>query len=188
MGLSKRGLKIKSSKRHDKNKDRELNEEEIFDNNNEGMAVDDTSSQVSSQDHNKPENLFNCSNKTVIIKNLTLSVSEEDLESFIKSQCESFNIEDIRIVRDKKGNSKGFAFVDFPTIEEATNCSKILNNKILLDNMLSCAVSKPPALGENDKRTIFINNLPFDATEDAIRSTFEKVNISLIHLSVWTIT
>jgi RNA recognition motif-containing protein len=140
------------------------------------MIVDDTSSQMSSQDiNNKPENLLNNTNKTVIIKNLSLSINEDDLQSFIKTQV-NYPIEDIRIVRDKKGNSKGFAFADFSTTEDASNCAKILNNQKLLDQNLSCAVSKPPALGENDKRTIFINNLPFDATDETVRSTFEKVN------------
>jgi len=139
------------------------------------MAADDESSQLSNE--KRGGDIFNNSNKTVIIKNLSLSVNEEDLEAIIKANKDSFNIEDIRIVRDKRGNSKGFAFVDFSTTDEATECARIINNKEIGVQIISCAVSKPPALGENDKRTIFVNNLPYDATEDSMKSTFEQVNL-----------
>ena len=140
------------------------------------MEIDDASS-VKSSEENKGVDFYNNSNKTVIIKNLSLHVNEEDLETFIKSHNsnERFIVEEIRIVRDKTGNSKGFAFVDFSSTKEAAEFAKVLNNQIFDDNILSCAVSKPPALGANDKRTIFVNNLPFDATEDSIKSIFEPV-------------
>ncbi len=90
---------------------------------------------------------FNKSNKTVIIKNLSPITKEEDLEENIKKYLPESRIQDIRVVRDRKGNSKGFAFVDFYTLEDAHECAIMLNNKILEDNIVSCAVSKPPKLG-----------------------------------------
>ncbi len=153
---------------------------------NDLVELDDASSVKSSQD-NKGVDFYNNSNKTVIIKNLSLLVNEEDIKAFIASyDNERFNIEEIRIVRDKSGNSKGFAFVDFPSTNEAAECAKVLNNQKFDDHILSCAVSKPPALGENDKRTIFINNLPFDATEDSVKSIFEPVFTYYNTLLVWT--
>ena len=142
---------------------------------NEAEELDDASSVKSSQDM-KGVDFYNNSNKTVIIKNLSLLVNEEDIKAFIESyNNDSFDMQEIRIVRDKSGNSKGFAFVDFSSTNDAAECAKILNNKNFDDHILSCAVSKPPALGENDKRTIFINNLPFDATEESVKSIFEPV-------------
>jgi RNA recognition motif-containing protein len=90
---------------------------------------------------------FNKSNKTVIIKNISPITKEEDLEGYIKEFLPETHIQDIRVVRDRKGNSKGFAFVDFFTVEDAHDCAILLNNKIIEENIISCAVSKPPKLG-----------------------------------------
>lgn len=100
-------------------------------------------------------------------------LKEEDVEEFIKSNAPEFDFNAVRIVLDSKGISRKICFVDFNSPEDAKKCSKILNNKILDDNVITCAVSKPPKLGENDKRTIYINNISYGSTEESIKSAFE---------------
>lgn len=85
--------------------------------------------------------------RTVIIKNLLKTVDEEELQNFINDNSPNILIEDVRIVRDKKGFSKGYAFVDFLDKLNAEKCVKNINGKILEDNVLSCAISKPPSAG-----------------------------------------
>lgn len=85
--------------------------------------------------------------RTLIIKNLSRTIDEEQLQEFIQNKSPLVNLEDIRIVRDKKGFSKGFAFVDFIDKKEAEKCLNDINGKILEDQALSCAISKPPSAG-----------------------------------------
>jgi RNA recognition motif-containing protein len=90
---------------------------------------------------------INNSLKTVIIKNLTDDTNEEILSNFIKEEEPSLELEDIRIVKDRNGKSRGFAFIDFTTPKMANRFVKIINHKILNENTLFCAISKPPSLG-----------------------------------------
>jgi RNA recognition motif-containing protein len=122
----------------------------------------------------------NNSHKTVIIKNLKLEITEETLSSFIVEENPGVDIQDIRIVRDRRGASRGYAFVDFDTPKTANKCVKTLNHKTLNGNSITCAISKPPSLGENDKRTIFVNNISFKSTDETISKAFEKVLLSYL--------
>jgi nucleolin len=122
---------------------------------------------------------INKSHKTVIIKNLKIEITEETLSSFITEENPGIHISDIRIVRDRKGVSRGYAFVDFETPNIANKCVKTLNQKVLNGNHILCAISKPPSLGENDNRTIYVNNISFKSTDESISKAFEKVNFIL---------
>lgn len=114
------------------------------------------------------------SDKTLIIKNIPIIETEQDIEQFIKLNYPSAKISDIRIIKNKQGISKGFAFIDCITADNAEEICNNINNKDFDGNIITCAVSKPPSLGENDKRTIFINNLSFKTEEGQLRSIFEK--------------
>lgn len=89
--------------------------------------------------------------KTVFIKNINLTTSEEELKTFLDSCIKgSYNksyMMEIRLAIDEKGFSKGFAYIDFPNIETANRCLECCNNKRLDDNELICAISKPPSSG-----------------------------------------
>ena len=77
-----------------------------------------------------------------------------------------------RIIRDKKGNSKGFAYVDFSCAENAQKGLVINNLKMLNDQKLYVAISDPPKLGKKDECTLFLNNLPFEVSENDIKNEF----------------
>jgi len=98
----------------------------------------------SSTAENKNENNLN---QTIIVKNLSLITTESDLEKFILKNVPKIKIDAIRIIRDRKGTSKGIAFIDFPTVDQAHECSIVINNMEIDDSKISCAVSKPPNLG-----------------------------------------
>jgi RNA recognition motif-containing protein len=85
--------------------------------------------------------------RTLIIKNLEKTIDEEQLKNFIKENTSEVSIEEIRIVRDKKGFSKGYAFVDFEFKEDAQRCLKNINGLKLEDEEIICALSKPPSAG-----------------------------------------
>jgi len=85
--------------------------------------------------------------RTLIIKNLEKTVNEEELQIFIEDNSPKVQIEDIRIVRDKKGFSKGFAFVDFNDKKSAEICLDDINGKDIEGQIISVAISKPPSSG-----------------------------------------
>lgn len=85
--------------------------------------------------------------RTIIIKNLSRTVNEEELQEFLEASSPDVKTEDIRIVRDKKGFSKGFAFVDFFNKYDAEICLENINGKEIEGECISCAISKPPSSG-----------------------------------------
>jgi RNA recognition motif-containing protein len=96
---------------------------------------------------------------------------------FIKEENPSLEIEDIRLVVNRRGIKQNYAYVDFETSRIANRCVVSINKKELNGSVISCAISKPPASGANDKRTLYVKNIPNNATEEVIRKAFEKVII-----------
>lgn len=96
----------------------------------------------------KEKNLHkNNSDKTIILKNLNINTTEEDISSLIKAQDEDIDIQDVRVIKDKKGVSRGYAFIDLSSHKNALACVDILNNVVLDDSLVTCAISKPPSSG-----------------------------------------
>ena len=127
-------------------------------------------------------NIFNQSkiseeNKQVFIKGISHDITEEELKEYINKKAPLIKYKNMRLVLDLNGKNKGFAFVDFESQNEAKKFIDIMNdnndNSINLKNSeLICAFCLSPKSGKNDKRTLFINNLPFDVEKEDIRNTF----------------
>ena len=113
--------------------------------------------------------------KKVIIKNIPSVYEVNDIEKLIKQRCPLVNVKDIRLIKNENGISRQFAFVDLYSKDNAIQIINGLNNIIVNDNhVITCALSKPPKDGANDKRTIFVNNLPYDITKEQIKEMFVK--------------
>ena len=127
-------------------------------------------------------NIFNQSksneeNKQVFIKGISPDITEEELKEYINIKAPLIEYKNIRLVLDMNGKNKGFAFVDFNNQNEAKKFIDIMNdnkneNIKLKNSELICAFCLSPKSGKNDKRTLFINNLPFDVTKEQIKETF----------------
>ena len=132
--------------------------------------------------NNNTINLFNQSknieeNKQVFIKGIATDITEEELKEYINKKAPLIEYKNLRLVLDINGNNKGFAFVDFDSQNEAKKFIDIMNdnksdNIILKNSELICAFCLSPKSGKNDKRTLFINNLPFDVEKEQIKETF----------------
>lgn len=113
--------------------------------------------------------------KKVIIKNIPSNFEVNDIENLIKQRCPLVNVKDIRLIKNENGISRQFAFVDLYSKDNAIQLVNGLNNIIVNDNqVITCALSKSPKDGANDKRTIFVNNLPYDITKEQIKEMFVK--------------
>ena len=77
-----------------------------------------------------------------------------------------------RFVKNKNDEFKGFAYIDFLNPLEADLAAKQLNSKLIGQNKLYAAVSKPPRTTKDDDLTLFLNNLPYTVNEDKIKLKF----------------
>ena len=116
----------------------------------------------------------NNEDKKVIMKNLPENITEKEIENIIIEKCPLINIKNIRVVKDEKGNGRGFAFIDFESNENALECVSNINDLKINNNIITCALSKPPNKGENDIRTLFVNNLSYDSNEESIKKVFSN--------------
>ena len=117
---------------------------------------------------------------TAFINNIPLSLKEHQLEEIIKQVG---RVKAVRIVRDRKGNSKGFAYADFNSENDLIQTVANLNGKEIQGNVVSIAISKPPEENPNENCTIFVNNLPFDITESEILENLQEFgNIKTVRI------
>ena len=84
---------------------------------------------------------------TIFVNNIPPTISDDELYLFILQQNKKINIKECRVVKDKNGKSRGFAFVDLKDIRNAEKCVKSLNKQVLDGYEISCAMSKPPSSG-----------------------------------------
>lgn len=127
------------------------------------------------ENYNYDDKLSSFKESRIIVKNLPENINEETLENILHEIDPFLKIEDTRVVRDRMGLSRGFAFMDFISAEKANDAVNVLHGRTVEGKILSCALSRPPSSGENDRRTIFVNNIPRTTTEETIRSNFSKV-------------
>ena len=133
--------------------------------------------------NNNIVNIFNKKNpseenKQVFIKGISPEITEEELKDYINKKAPLIKYKNIRLVLDLNGKNKGFAFVDFETQNEAKKFIDTMNsdnsNIKLKNSVLISAFCLSPKSGKNDKRTLFINNLPFDVEKEQIKNVFNN--------------
>lgn len=107
-------------------------------------------------------------NETIFISNLDFKVTEDDLKD-IFSKFGTVN--DIRLVRNYKGFSKGFGYVEFANVESVKKA--LTNDRMLIQQ-------RPVFISEMDKRKdfeygktkeenkLFIKNIPPEITKDML--------------------
>lgn len=71
-------------------------------------------------------------NRTIIIRGLAQHITENDIRQEI-GKC-NLDPSDIRMIRRKNGTSRGFAFVEFASTEEAVQCMELKNGELMLNN------------------------------------------------------
>lgn len=86
-------------------------------------------------------------NKKLFVGNLPFSTSEEDLRQMFGVYGE---IVDLKLILDRmSGRSKGFAFVEFATEDDAQRAIEGTNGKDMGGRALVVNVARPPAPREN---------------------------------------
>lgn len=112
-------------------------------------------------------------NRKIFVKSIPAHYNETDLKQFIFQYSPLVSLQEIRIIRDDNGNSRQFAFIDMASHKDALALVNELNNKPIDDkHIITCAISKPPKEGQNDSRTLFVNNLSYLTTKEKLNEVF----------------
>ncbi|KAG8374107.1 hypothetical protein BUALT_Bualt11G0096500 [Buddleja alternifolia] len=106
----------------------------------------------------------------IYLGGLSQDTSEDDLKRF----CESIGeVTEVRIMKGKENENKGYAFVTFKTKELASKAIKELNNSELKGKKLKCSTSQA-------KHKLFIGNLPRNWGEKDVKKVVNKVGPGVI--------
>ncbi|XP_061831991.1 nucleolin isoform X1 [Nerophis lumbriciformis] len=115
--------------------------------------------------------------RTLFVKNLPFSVTVEELREVFEDAV------DVRIPPGQNGSNRGIAYLEFKTEAEADKTleeaqgSDVQGRSIILDFVGEKSQKAAPSRqggGAATAKTIVVNNLSFNATEDILQSTFEK--------------
>ena len=127
---------------------------------------------------------------SVFLSNMLYTADEANIRDFFNTCGE---IEKIHIVRNMKGVSKGFAYLQFKQ-KQSVEKALALDRQMLTNRPLY--VSKCTDKKENptqfqyptglDKRTLFVTNLPFEATPEQITEHFTQGGLALKDLRLVT--
>lgn len=93
---------------------------------------------------------------TMFIKNLDWTVNEKNVKEVL-ADCPG--LLEVRLVRDFRGRSKGFCYVDFETPEAANAAVEKKQGTVLNARPLKIAISAPPQ-PTYEPKTVFVSNLP----------------------------
>ncbi|XP_070609902.1 nucleolin isoform X2 [Erythrolamprus reginae] len=117
--------------------------------------------------------------RTIFVKNLAYSVTQDELHAAFEDAVE------VRLVF-KDGNSKGIAYIEFKSEADAEKAlekqgMEIEGRPIVLDFVgeKSQQDSRKPGKGPSsggESKTLVVNNLSYDATEESLQEVFEKAS------------
>ncbi|PWW79399.1 RNA-binding domain-containing protein, partial [Tuber magnatum] len=113
--------------------------------------------------------------KVIYIGNLQFDVKEDDLLEEFKAFGPVMST---RIIIDARGLSKGFGYVEFETVEQATTAIEASHNAVLRGRRMNVQyVHRPTGItGPNEpSKTLFIGNLSFDMCDADFDKLFTDV-------------
>ncbi|NXC74329.1 NUCL protein, partial [Anhinga anhinga] len=114
--------------------------------------------------------------KTLIVNNLSYAASEETLQDLFKKASS------IKMPQTNQGRPKGYAFIEFPTTEDAKEALNSYNNTEIEGRAIRLEFSSPAWQKGNmnarggfnqQSKTLFVRGLSEDTTEETLRESFE---------------
>ncbi|CRL24752.1 Nucleotide-binding, alpha-beta plait [Penicillium camemberti] len=112
---------------------------------------------------------------TVYVGNLFFDVTAEDL----RKQFEKFGaVENVMIVHDARGLSKGFGYVTFTSVEEATEAITQQHGSVFEGRNLVVQFSNTIYRSMADTKpsqTLYIGNVPYELTDQDLQDLFDGI-------------
>ncbi|KAM4692881.1 nucleolin [Discoglossus pictus] len=115
--------------------------------------------------------------RTLFIKNIPYSITSDELQEIFE------NAKDIRLPVGKDGSSKGIAYVEFNTEADADKAmeekqgTEVEGRSIFIDytgEKSQNSGGKRGGAPAAESKTLVVNNLSYNATEDSLQEVFEK--------------
>ncbi|ONK55952.1 uncharacterized protein A4U43_C10F2630 [Asparagus officinalis] len=121
--------------------------------------------------------------RSVFVKNLNFKTSDESLKKHFNNNIKSGSIKSAMVkkhVKNGKNVSMGFGFIEFDSIETATNICKDLQGTVLDGHALNLQLSRSKREGQVPKKKdkdlsstkLLVRNVAFEATEKDLRQLF----------------
>ncbi|NWR77212.1 NUCL protein, partial [Centropus unirufus] len=113
--------------------------------------------------------------RTLFVKNLPYSATEDELREVFE------NAQEIRMVMNKEGNSKGMAYIEFKTEAEANKAleekqgTEIDGRTIIID-FTGEKSQQDHQKGGGESKTLIVNNLSYAASEETLQEVFKKAS------------
>ncbi|NXX12688.1 NUCL protein, partial [Podargus strigoides] len=152
--------------------DKALEEKQGTEIDGRAMVIDFTG-EKSHQEHQKGGG--ERESKTLIVNNLSYAASEETLQELFKKASS------IKMPQNNQGRPKGYAFVEFATIEDAKEALNSCNNTEIEGRAIRLEFSSAWQKGNANARggfnqqskTLFVRGLSEDTTEETLKESFE---------------
>lgn len=117
---------------------------------------------------------------TVYVGNLFFDVTEHDLA---KEFGKFGNIESARLIRDARGLSKGFGYIKYGSVQEATSAINEMNQQLYEGRRILVAFSQTderPRRREDKpanppSKTLFIGNMSYEMTDRDLNAMFKGI-------------
>lgn len=167
LGGNKKFGYVDFASEEDLQKGLELNGKKVM---GQEVKLEKARSKEGSQDSKKEKDA-----RTLFVKNLPFSATADDLKEIFKDAVE------IRVPPGQNTSNKGIAYVEFKTEADAertmeeTQGSEVQGRSIIIDYTGEKShMGARASASEAASKTLVVNNLSFNATEEVLQSTFEK--------------
>uniref|UniRef100_A0A3P8RAM1 Nucleolin n=1 Tax=Astatotilapia calliptera TaxID=8154 RepID=A0A3P8RAM1_ASTCA len=167
LGGNKKFGYVDFASEEDLQKGLELNGKKVM---GQEVKLEKARSKEGSQDTKKEKDA-----RTLFVKNLPFSATADDLKEIFKDAVE------IRVPPGQNTSNKGIAYVEFKTEADAertmeeTQGSEVQGRSIIIDYTGEKShMGARASASEAASKTLVVNNLSFNATEEVLQSTFEK--------------
>jgi RNA recognition motif-containing protein len=125
--------------------------------------------------------------KVVFVVNLVFDINEEELQKLFS---QFGTVSGVRLMREKDGKSKGFAYIEFET-EEAAQKALSMDKTLYRGRNLKVSISNPPkprrerdAPAPANSLSLYISNLTPDVEPEDLTAQFSKVVTYDLHYFV----
>ncbi|MXQ79361.1 hypothetical protein E5288_WYG000217 [Bos mutus] len=124
-----------------------------------------------SQDHRGGKNsTWSGESKTLVLSNLSYSATEETLQEVFEKATH------IKVPQNQNGKSKGYAFIEFASFEDAKEALNSCNKREIEGRAIRLELQGPrgsPNARSQPSKTLFVKGLSEDTTEETLKESFD---------------
>ncbi|KAM5163516.1 nucleolin [Mantella aurantiaca] len=114
--------------------------------------------------------------KVLVVNNLSYNATEDSLQEVFEKATS------IRIPQNNQGRPKGFAFIEFPSVEDAKEALESCNNTDIEGRTIRLEYSQTGgAQASTQSKTLFVRGLSEDTTEETLKEAFDgSINARIV--------